>query len=408
MAAPHRIMAEMQILSSSPFHSISEVTVHISPRREDREAYYVGGYGDDKLYGIAKKGLERLMMAAGIVEVSSESRRVDLRRWVGKWVGKYTQPDGKEIHLSGEKEMDLSVGGTRWTQHRQTELDGLLRAHGVKSGYFKRIKNSYKRGQEWLKPHHLNEYAVTVSPEDMDGMVFQAEAKATRNVNQASQFGMELAQSGARHRAIRAIMQIGQYTEAQLREPFIVIRSRFDWKAMQEQLGDETVKRLKAAQAAQAMGLPEAVIQGLIAAPSGSPMVDDLAEVSDKLTDPQSMTGPEAFEDLFGEEPAVASAENRLRDQAMLVETRRGRLGLFKTGVIAASQAATGDANSDDSEAIKFACDKCQEPLADYDPNGKTFTVSQLVDVGQGLSEPMILCGPCLKERRETREGVRA
>ena len=146
--------------------------------------------------------------------------------------------------------------------------------------------------------------------------------------------------------------------------------------------------------------------------------------------------------------------EEKERDQAMLAETKRGGFGLFKTGTEAndaytdlfdedmpqadpdqgVSEGPVRDMAeklllevgdeleklvdeieshegvvSKESADDDFVCEKCGNKLEDYEPPDRiftTFTVSQLVDIGQNLNEPMTLCGPCLKKRRETAGGT--
>lgn len=307
---PHNIMQDMQVLSSSPFHAITEIRVRISSDSADREIYRVGrtkaGSKWVDLYGIAKVGLERLMIAAGIEETSSDSHVSKERVWQSKWTGKYVQPDGKEIPLSGEKELDLRVGGTRWDQRVTKDLDNLLKAEGAGTGAFVKSGSGYKvKGGTWVKDKDIILFSLSLPPERAEEIQKVAEAQATRYVRQAAQFGLELAQTGARHRAIRAIMQIGQYTKVQLQEDFIVIRSRFDMAAMQEQLGPVMVKNMLAAQAGAALGLSDSVIQGLLSAPTPTETVDVEAEVA--INGEPLMEFEEYVEQVFGGEGAVES-----------------------------------------------------------------------------------------------------
>jgi hypothetical protein len=52
-------------------------------------------------------------------------------------------------------------------------------------------------------------------------------------------------------------------------------------------------------------------------------------------------------------------------------------------------------------EPVEFVCKDCGRPLQDYQANGKKYTVSQLVDIGQNSLDGSIRCGPCLKKRKE-------
>jgi len=80
---------------------------------------------------------------------------------------------------------------------------------------------------------------------------------------------------------------------------------------------------------------------------------------------------------------------------------------LYDTGPVTQGGEATSeqalDANDGDDEA--FVCQTCGQPLTDFQVNGRTFTVSQLIDIGQGLQDGGIICGPCLKARKEAAKG---
>jgi hypothetical protein len=58
-------------------------------------------------------------------------------------------------------------------------------------------------------------------------------------------------------------------------------------------------------------------------------------------------------------------------------------------------------ARSSGEEPVELVCKDCGRPLQDYRANGKTYTVSQLVDIGQSTLDGSVRCGPCLKKRKE-------
>lgn len=259
---PHNIMREMRVLSASPWHTISIVPVILSPDPKVKETYKIGvAYIDDKwenLYTPTKIGLDKLMIAAGVVEIEAHSERIESRIWSARWSGEYEQPDGKIQPLSDGKEMDLSIGGTRWEKKREIELDKLLKKHGVKIGKFRVGQyGNYmnKATKKKVTDDDLISLLIDLPEEQHARFERIAEEKASRFVRQSAQFGLELAQTGARLRAVRSIMQIGQYTAKQLEEPFECVRSQRDMERMREDLGPERLIKLLAAQSASAFGL---------------------------------------------------------------------------------------------------------------------------------------------------------
>lgn len=268
---PHNVMEQMQVLTASPFHSVTRVEVYVSPDPNDREIYKIGSVRVDgnwvDTYALAKIALDRLMVAAGIEETNSTSRLTQDNVWYSRWEGRYTQPDGKTVPLSGEKEIDLRVGGTRWQERKVSELDSLLKEEGVALGRFAKTGKGYVVDGSWVKQEHLIQLQASLSAERLEMLDRMAGMRATRFVVQQAQFGLERAQTGARLRAVRTIMQLGQYTLKDLKTPFVVIRSRYDIDKMQEQLGPELLKEMLLAQAAKMLGLSDAVVSGLLSAP---------------------------------------------------------------------------------------------------------------------------------------------
>lgn len=348
---PHNVMEQMELLSASPFHSIARVEVSISPNPNDREIYKVGatliaGNWID-LYSLSKIALDRLMIAAGIEETDSTSRQVESNVWYSKWAGRYTQPDGKTVPLSGEKEIDLRIGGTRWAERKASELDSLLKNEGVKAGVFRKAGYSYKttdKAAETVSTEHLVAFQVSLSSERVAELEKIAEIKATRFVVQQAQFGLERAQTGARLRAVRTIMQLGQYTLEDLKTPFVVIRSRYDIEKMQERIGPELLKDMLVAQAAQTLGLPDTVIAGLISAPSAQRREEangytgDTAEPDDVLDIDASIEEP----NVGSEEDAPVEGDTKHFDEPATEETLLRLTELARRADFASLEGAVG------------------------------------------------------------------
>ena len=288
----HDIMAGMDVVSASPFHTISRNEIYISGDPQDKEVYKIGStkVGETwvDVFALSKFALDKLMIAAGIEEVSSESRRDgDARKWEAKFTGKYMRPDGTEVALPGSKEIDLTIGGTRWSDEKQKHMDYLLIPEGPKLG-MKSLRNSnYKR----------DDYVIAVlaklereNPDRLTELEYIAEAKATRFVTQASKFGLELAETGARTRAVRSMMQIGTYTAKQLEEPFIVYSSRFDWEKLQDLVGEESAQKLLLAHVANEIDVDLAtIVQIPETASSAKPDVVEVdLEIEDDFMKPMS------------------------------------------------------------------------------------------------------------------------
>jgi len=313
----HRISATTAPISASMFHSISEVRVSVSNDIEKGDIYYVSGYGDAKRYALAKPALMRLMLAAGIEEISSKTSLLESRLWHGEWDGKFTQVDGTCVNLSGEKEIDLRVGGTRWTERYGVAMDNLLKKSALKDGTFQRVGRGVKCDGEWLKSEHLDLYRVEL-PEAVEAKFDRlARMAATRFVDQASKFGREKAQTGAILRALRAFFHIRTYTMKELEEDFIVMRSRIDRKAMREYLGEDQTKKIEAAMAIKALGLTGKEVAGLLSSPSGE---DEMADIGRKILDPSSVTPDEAMNELFdtNEDPFTVSDVNDVVDASVV------------------------------------------------------------------------------------------
>lgn len=262
----HDIMSGMDIVTAGPFHVISRTEVYVSTDPDDREIYQVGytRIGDklEKLYTLAKIALDRLMITAGIEEIESTTGRVGDRLWSATYKGRYIRPDGTEVGLTGTKEIDLSVDGTRWANEKQKNLDELLIENA------KQVKLQKGQGER------REDFAIRIqmameeqSPDLLSDLELLAEAKATRFVNSMAKFGLELAETGARTRAIRQVMQVGTYTLEQLKEPFIVYSSRFSWDKLQEHIDPETARKMLMATAAKELGLN---VDELVALPAAS------------------------------------------------------------------------------------------------------------------------------------------
>jgi len=278
---PHHVMQQMEVMSASPYHTVSLIKVKIDNDPRAREVYKVGTtyIGDERtdLYTLSKVGLDRLMIACGMEEEQSSSEKRGERIWWARWEGTYVQPDGKPVPLGDEKEIDLRVGGTRWQRRVDKETDSLIKEEAKKQGIY--------RASETFQDF-LVRAAVTIKRKDPDrfGEITElAEARADRFVNQLAQFGLELAKTGARLRAVRTVMEIKSYTLKELEEEFVVVRSRYDWDKLQAAVEPETRQKLAVAMLGRAFGVPEDVAIGLISAPEPTLPSEEFEEFAEDL-----------------------------------------------------------------------------------------------------------------------------
>lgn len=295
---PHDIMAGMQPLATSPMFSVTRSEIFISADPEDREVYKTGSTRKKgkfvDLYAIAKVGIDRLMNAAGIEELSSKTEKTDERVWVAEFTGKYVRPDGTEVKLTGTKEVDLAIGSPRWEAEYGKHMVSLL--------YEEAPKFDVKQAGRW------EDVAIEVqrrmerdNPERLGELNYIADAKATHAINNAAKFGRELAETGARLRAVRSIMQIGTYLKEELEEPFIIYSARFDWDKMQAMLPASSVQKLMTAHVAKTLGID---LDKVVQIPDSVEEREEGAVIDVDFTEVASEEVPEAGETIV-EQPEV-------------------------------------------------------------------------------------------------------
>lgn len=258
MSQQINVMAEPQLISASPIHSIAKVIVWIKPDPGDGEVYEIDTKEDEHgnrvpVLALTKIGLDRLFQAAGVEQDTVGVTFVAERRWSAEFNGHWMQPDGTSLPLVSTKEIDLRIGGTRYEERKQKEMIWLLKAEGK------------RRGVEWPKGMSTVQYSARVEyilikedPDKFDELSFISGRIAQNYVTQAAQFGSELAESGAANRATRKLMNIGHYTAEELMsKPFVVYRCRFDWERASEVLGPGKTQMLLEKVAEVRLGLPE-------------------------------------------------------------------------------------------------------------------------------------------------------
>lgn len=314
------VTAVANIQSSSPFHSVSEVEVLISANPDDREVYPQGsirtGNGYDKTFSLSYVALSKLMNAAGIRE--SANQRIDDRKhphichW--QFSAVWTQPDSTELRYSGDYELDLrdfiDVGEGRRVMAARFEKAFQDERQSVIKGKFSKDVESLKYDALTAKCDQLYAKLDDDGKREVDEL---AEAKALRYVVQMRQFIVQRAQTGAMERVIRKMLNLkSQYTAAELKLPFRVPRSRFDWDRLDKVLGTQESMQLRKAQAMQLLGLTandlaqarqlEAPQWKQVVAEDGTPMAVADVHISGTVTE----SGDEIFaENIVKSEPVA-------------------------------------------------------------------------------------------------------
>lgn len=256
------------IESASQFHAVSWAEVAIDTNPKNGEIYKQGskGYGEDKVdyYSLSNVALARLMNAAGISEVSST--RTDSREhphicaW--QFTAKYVQPDSTVLTYSADYELDLRdyihVNGSTY---RGARFEKTLVDERVDLMY---AENKKEWGNLWGDNLNKKADAVYASLSDSEKKRFDdmAEGKALRYVVQMRQFIVQRAQTGAMERAIRKMLNLkSAYTLAELKNPFRVPRSRFDWDRLDKAIGKDAGQELRTLEAMKVLGIDVSTYQ---------------------------------------------------------------------------------------------------------------------------------------------------
>ena len=273
-----RLMQDQNVLEASPFHSITEVEVKLDLDPKNGDIYLPESWNKDA-FAISKPGFMKLFEAAGMEEIPDQciSNMPEDRIYFAKSVIKWTQADGTEVILTGDKTMDFRKGGARWTKTYEKALDSEMQAWG--------LQNKMPKGQKMTPYGQQKEtYAdwsirilVELESNPEHGAILTimratAQHKANRDVTQKAQYGGELAQTGAITRAVKAQLGLkSTYSEKELLEGFTIIRSTFRWDMLSAHLGEERAKQLKDAFVMKAMGLKAGDLMQLTPGPQQAP-----------------------------------------------------------------------------------------------------------------------------------------
>jgi len=264
---------EGRIVSRSPVHVISQNDVWINTDPAAGEVYEIERRKINSrwvpVYALSKLALDKLLVAAGIKQKESVVEELRPNVWKAKFVGEWEQPDGTQIELEATKVIDLTIGGPRYTERYQKEVDNLLSKYAADRGINRRQDETR---DQWFGRvrYHLHKQ----DPDILDEIDFIAAEVAKRTTQKAAQFGAELAETGAINRAIRTLLQIGTYTKEYLdNNPITVYRSQIDWEAARNLLGEEYTKSVIAGMVQQNLGVDSVEMLSLDAPEEEEPSI---------------------------------------------------------------------------------------------------------------------------------------
>jgi hypothetical protein len=262
------------------------------------------GYGDDRVdtYSLTSVALSRLMNAAGIREVRSQ--RVDERThpYVCEWqfTAEWVQPDSTSLTYSESYEFDVrdwvDLGkGEQVYSARFAEEVYKERANLVVKEFPSEFPKSLSYGPN--RDSKIDKCWLSLSPEKKAELTELAEAKALRALTQMRKFVVQRAQTGAMLRTIRKMLNLkSAYTIAELKEPFRVPRSRFDWERLDGILGKESSGEMRQLTALKLLGIsPEEFsnFKQLAAPKTESPVVEaEFEDIRAEVVKAEPVTEP--------------------------------------------------------------------------------------------------------------------
>lgn len=197
-----------------PHHKVMIETVELNPDPEKNEVYVQewegsGNTRKPKKVAPTKVGLERLGIAANIIiDPRLSGLIVDTAdRIVFKSVGHLKKPDGTFISRTRNRSIDLRVLREKF-----------IRAYTKKADDFKQWLPPVDNPSGWKVQRMLR-------PDERDGWI---EEHVERDLLQKREFILELAETGANNRVIRALLAIASsYSPEDIGKPFVVPRLVF-------------------------------------------------------------------------------------------------------------------------------------------------------------------------------------
>ena len=268
------------IQSSSPFHAVTMQEVMISTDLNDREIYkqgggFVGGKWTDG-YALTSVGLSKLMNAAGIEEVRSQ--RTDDRSdpYLCEWqfVAKWVQPDSTTLTCSENYEFDVRDWVYLGNGHKVYSARFAESVYSERAALMEKEYPVLRDMKGEAKAAKSDQLFSGLDEEKKREITELAEGKALRSLVQPRKFVVQRAQTGAMLRAIRKMLNLKQsYSLQELKEPFRIPRSRYDWERMDAVLGKQVGSDLRQLQALKLLGIAPEEFQKFrqIAAPQPLP-----------------------------------------------------------------------------------------------------------------------------------------
>lgn len=219
----HLLIPSIKFDGLSPFHApvVESVTASLNPADGDIYPHEKKG-NDVKSWRLTGLFLQKLSVCAGIRWRTKDTCRTDDRHdrdYVAyQAVGCIAKPDGSEVGMKGEYDVDMEV--------IQEE-----------------IREQYaNKAVEWEKQDWFNKKTPVQKTEYLEFCI-------RRDVMQKRKHKLKLAETGAKNRAIRALLGLKNfYTTDELKKPFVMVRI-----IMRPDYNDPDVKKAMLAAAVQSI-----------------------------------------------------------------------------------------------------------------------------------------------------------
>ena len=236
-----------------------------------------------------------------------------------QFVAKWVQPDSTTLTCSEDYEIDLrdkidigngqDVYSARFAESVYSERASLMEKKFPELNELKGEAKSSKSDQLFS----------TLDSENKREIIERAEDKALRSLAQPRKFVVQRAQTGAMLRTIRKMLNLKQsYTLQELKEPFRIPRSRYDWERMDAVLGPQISTELKQLQALKILGISSEEFKSFrqIAAPVHTPdALEGIFEETKVEVKDSELAHPDQVQSPKVEEPVLKDDEMYFLDK---------------------------------------------------------------------------------------------